>query len=165
VRLRRGIKAWGNCLAGHHEVGGQAARGGRSGQRKATGVDRRGGEDTSDKQARLSERRGRGDRLGRARTERENVFSVKTRLTRGLDGPAGMISAQGDCAAGGLAGPESKRVARLAWPKARKMISELKIGFLNLPRLWKFVEGDLGGILTRGFSLNSSRLLKDFRKI
>jgi hypothetical protein len=40
------------------------------------------------------------------------------------------------------------------------MISELKIGFLNLPRLWKFVEGDLGG-----FFLNSSSLLKDFRKI
>jgi hypothetical protein len=27
-------------------------------------------------------------------------------------------------------------------------ISELKIGFLNLPRLWKFVKRDLGGILT-----------------
>jgi hypothetical protein len=25
---------------------------------------------------------------------------------------------------------------------------QIKIGFLNLPRLWKFVEGDLGGILT-----------------
>jgi hypothetical protein len=36
---------------------------------------------------------------------------------------------------------------------------------LNLPRLWKCVEGDLGGILTSGFFLNSSRLLKDFRKI
>jgi hypothetical protein len=36
----------------------------------------------------------------------------------------------------------------LAGPKSRKRISELKIGFLNLPRLWKFVEGDLGGILT-----------------
>jgi hypothetical protein len=40
------------------------------------------------------------------------------------------------------------------WPqglpgrKQGKRISELKIGFLNLPRLWKFVEGDLGGILT-----------------
>jgi hypothetical protein len=45
------------------------------------------------------------------------------------------------------------------------MISELKIGFLNLPRVWKFVEGDLGGILTSGFFLNSSRLLKDLRKI
>jgi hypothetical protein len=29
-----------------------------------------------------------------------------------------------------------------------KGISELKIGFLNLPWLWKFVEGDLGGVLT-----------------
>jgi hypothetical protein len=29
-----------------------------------------------------------------------------------------------------------------------KGISELKTGFLNLPRLWKFVEGDLGGIFT-----------------
>jgi hypothetical protein len=51
VRLRRGIKARGNCLAGHHEVGSRAARGGRRGRRKATGVSRRGGEDTSDKRA------------------------------------------------------------------------------------------------------------------
>jgi hypothetical protein len=29
-----------------------------------------------------------------------------------------------------------------------KWISELKIRFLNLPRLWKFAQGDLGGILT-----------------
>jgi hypothetical protein len=40
------------------------------------------------------------------------------------------------------------------WPgrKQGKMISELKIRFLNLPRLWKFVEGDLGGILHEDFS-------------
>jgi hypothetical protein len=44
--------------------------------------------------------------------------------------------------------PEAERAARLAGPKARKMISELKIGFLNLPRLWKFLEGGLGGLLT-----------------
>jgi hypothetical protein len=36
---------------------------------------------------------------------------------------------------------------------------------LNIPKLWKFAQGDLGGILTRGFFLNSSGLLKDFRKI
>jgi hypothetical protein len=29
----------------------------------------------------------------------------------------------------------------------------------------KFLGGDLGGILRWGFFLNSSRLLKDFRKI
>jgi hypothetical protein len=67
--------------------------------------------------------------------------------------------------AGGLAGPEADRAARLAGPKARKMISELKIEILNLPRLWKFVEGDLGGILTWGFFLNfssSSRILEKY---
>jgi hypothetical protein len=64
-----------------------------------------------------------------------------------------------------LAGLESEQATGSAGPKARKRISELKIGFLNLPRLWKFVEGHLGGILTWGFFLNSSRLLKDFRKI
>jgi hypothetical protein len=51
-------------------------------------------------------------------------------------------------AASGLAGPEAEWAARSAGPKSRKRISELKIRFLNLPRLWKFVEGDLGGILT-----------------
>jgi hypothetical protein len=50
---------------------------------------------------------------------------------------------------GGLAGSEAKRAAGSAGPKIRKKeISELKLDFLNLPRLWKFVEGDLGGILT-----------------
>jgi hypothetical protein len=46
-----------------------------------------------------------------------------------------------------------------------KKIFELKIGFLNLPRLWKFGQGNLGGILTWGLFLNSSRLLKYFRKM
>jgi hypothetical protein len=50
--------------------------------------------------------------------------------------------------AGGLAGPEAEWAVGLAGPKARKRISELKIGFLNLPMLWKFIEGDLVGILT-----------------
>jgi hypothetical protein len=40
-----------------------------------------------------------------------------------------------------------------------------KIWFLNIPRLWKFAQGDLEGILTWGFFLNSSRLLKDFTKM
>jgi hypothetical protein len=39
----------GNCLAGHHEVGGRVARGGRRGRKKATEVSQRGEEDTSDK--------------------------------------------------------------------------------------------------------------------
>jgi hypothetical protein len=40
-----------------------------------------------------------------------------------------------------------------------------KIWFLHIPRLWKFSQVDLGRILTWGFFLNSSRLLKDFRKL
>jgi hypothetical protein len=49
VRLRRGIKGRGNCIAGHHEVGGRAAQGGRRGWKKAAGVSQRGGEDTSNR--------------------------------------------------------------------------------------------------------------------
>jgi hypothetical protein len=41
----------------------------------------------------------------------------------------------------------------------------IKIDFLNIPRLWKFAQGDLGGIWTQGFFLNSSRLLKYFIKM
>jgi hypothetical protein len=82
--------------------------------------------------ARLTERRGRGGRLERARTKKENVFPAKTRPTCRLDGPAGTVSACGDGAASGLARPEDERAARLAGPKARKMISELKIGFFRI---------------------------------
>jgi hypothetical protein len=48
VRLRRGIKAWGKYLAGHLEVGGLVARGGRRQWEKAVEVSRCGGEDTTD---------------------------------------------------------------------------------------------------------------------
>jgi hypothetical protein len=49
--------------------------------------------------------------------------------------------------------------------KMKKKFFQNKIGFLNLPRLCKFVQGNLGGIWILGFFLNSSRILKDFRKI
>jgi hypothetical protein len=45
--------------------------------------------------ARLSEKRGGGDRIGKARTEEENIFAVKTRPTRGLDGPTGRFRPTG----------------------------------------------------------------------
>jgi hypothetical protein len=44
----------------------------------------------------------------------------------------------------------------------RENLYGIKIGLLNLPRLWKFVQGDLGGILMWGFFLNSSRILTNF---
>jgi hypothetical protein len=68
----------------------------------------------------------------------------------------------------GPGGPKG-RVGRLAagpiGPEAEKNPFKIKIGFLNLPMLQKFVQGDLGGILIQGFFLNSSRILNDFRKI
>jgi hypothetical protein len=65
----------------------------------------------------------------------------------------------------GPTGPKAEWAARSAEAKMKKKIFELEIGFWNLPRLWKFAQGDLGGILAWGFFLNSSKLLKDFRKI
>jgi hypothetical protein len=71
-------------------------------------------------------------------------------------------------------GPVAGWAERLGGPAGRwadwvesegKILFRIKTGFLNLPRLWKFVEGDFGGILIWGFFQNSSRLLKDFRKI
>jgi hypothetical protein len=61
----------------------------------------------------------------------------------------------------GWAGWPLGRLGRM-W---RKNSFPIKIWFLIIARLWKIVEGDLGGILTWGFFLNSSRLLKDFWKI
>jgi hypothetical protein len=65
---------------------------------------------------------------------------------------------------GKLAGWEKKEWV-VAGPKAEENYFRIKFGFLNIQRLWKFAHGDLGGILTWGFFLNSPRLLKDFRKM
>jgi hypothetical protein len=148
VRLTRGIKARGNCISWHHEVRGQAAWGGRRGRKKAVGVGRRGGEDTSD-------RWGPVDRETRERRPaREGVNKKRKRISceDATDERAGWAG-RGDFGLQGRRGwwagwARGRTAARLAGPKERKMISKLKIGFLNLPRLWKFVEGDLGGILT-----------------
>jgi hypothetical protein len=45
-----------------------------------------------------------------------------------------------------LGGPKGRTGRRVAGPKVEgKILFGIKIGFLNLPRLWKFVEVDLGG--------------------
>jgi hypothetical protein len=120
VRLRRGIKARGNCLAGHHEVGGRAARGGRRGRKKAAVVGRHGGEDTSD-------RWGLVDREMRERQPaREGVNRKEKRISRedATDARAGWagqaILAYGDGEVGARAGPEAKQAAGSAGPKIRK---------------------------------------------
>jgi hypothetical protein len=64
---------------------------------------------------------------------------------------------------GGATGWKKKEWA-VAGPKAEENYFRIKFEFLNIQRLWKFAQGDLGGILTRGFLLNSPMLLNDFRK-
>jgi hypothetical protein len=146
VRLRRGIKARGNCLAGHHEVRGRAAQGGRRGWKKAVGVSQRGGEDTSDRWGPVY-RETRERRPARKGVNRKGKRICRKDETDARAGWAG----RGNFGLWGTARPVGWLGQRpngpQGWP-GQKMISRLKIGFLNLPRLWKFVEGDLGGILT-----------------
>jgi hypothetical protein len=47
----------------------------------------------------------------------------------------------------------------------KKKNFRIKNWIFEFTKAWKFAQEDLGGILTCGFFLNSSRLLKDFRKI
>jgi hypothetical protein len=78
--MREGCKSSGAAARGNFRPGSAGA---------GKGVNLIGG-------ARLTERRGGGGRLGKALSERENVFAAKTRLTCGLDGPAGTVSACGE---------------------------------------------------------------------
>jgi hypothetical protein len=65
----------------------------------------------------------------------------------------------------------AKKAGWAGWPlgrlgrKLKKISFLIEIEFLNMSRLSKFAQGDLGGIWTQGFFLNSSRLLKYFRKM
>jgi hypothetical protein len=85
----------------------------------------------------------------KARTKRENVFLQRRDRHTGW-----MCWREGGGRPVGAARPVGWLGQRLSGPQGRpgqkqgKRISELKIGFLNLPRLWKFAQGDLGGILT-----------------
>jgi hypothetical protein len=69
-----------------------------------------------------------------------------------------------DLAAYGQSGPARAGLGRMG-QNLRRVLFRIKIGFLNIPRHWKFAQGDLGGILTWGFFLKSSRLSKYFRKM
>jgi hypothetical protein len=80
----------------------------------------------------------------------------------GRHGVAALSRAQG-----GRKGVASCLLGHMAdWAKSPGRKSFGKIGFFEiLPRLWKFAQRDFGGILIWRFFLNSSRILKDFRKI
>jgi hypothetical protein len=102
-------------------------------------------------------REGGGNRAGRHRR------------VVGQAGPAERPRPHGERESGQLG--EGKGMWATAGPKigagpnsSNKFIS-IFIWNSNFWQLWKFVQGDLEGILTWEFFLNSSRLLKDFRKI
>jgi hypothetical protein len=46
------------------------------------------------------------------------------------------------------AGPKELPGRKVGRAESKEKNFRIKIGFLNLARLWKIVEGDLGGILT-----------------
>jgi hypothetical protein len=79
------------------------------------------------------------------RISREDVTDARARWAgRGGFGLRGQRGQR----AGWARGRVGRKVGRAE--NKEKGIFELKIGFLNLPRLWKFVEGDLG-VFTNSF--------------
>jgi hypothetical protein len=104
VRLRRGIKAWSEYLARHLRVGGRAAR----------------EEDETDSSAPLG-REKRGEAASsKGANQKGKRIPVKTRPTRELGGPVGVVSACGGSEASGLAGPKAEWAARSTGLKVRK---------------------------------------------
>ena len=137
-----------NFLARHLEVeaewSGVAERSGG-----VAGIGRREVEDRADRWAPLGGDRGR--RRGRrvVQCEKGNVFWPIRHCHAGRDGP----SARAACGRkgwwlAGLRGRAGRLAAGPIGPKAKENSFSNKNWILNLTRLEKFVEGDLGGILT-----------------
>jgi hypothetical protein len=86
VKLRGGgIKAWSEYLAGHLEVGGRAARGGRRRREKVATVSRRGRKTKLTVRAHLTERREGGSQLRRRESKGKMYFrkyAIDTRAER-----------------------------------------------------------------------------------
>jgi hypothetical protein len=90
----------------------------------------------------------------------------KTRFGKYAKAAWGRVGCTGEvvaCRGAGLA-----RADRASWAGSCEKIQRKKYWFLNLKwirilaRIWEILQGDLEGIWTWGFFLNSSRLLKDF---
>jgi hypothetical protein len=130
------------------------------------GIGRREVEDRADRWAPLGGDRGRRRHRRVTQCEKGNVFWPIRHCRACRDGPSARGLWERRPVAGCVERPGGPAGRRADWAESEgKILFRIKIGFLNLPRLWKFAQGDLGGILMWGFFLNSSRLLKDFRKI
>jgi hypothetical protein len=146
--IKGGIKAWSEYLAGHLGVGGQTAWGGRRRREEVAMVSQQGRKTNLTAQAHLIERRERGGQLGRREPKGKTYFhnyAIDTRASWAGEVEFGPWEERGQRGRLGQrpSGPQG-RPGR----KQGKRISKFKIRFLNLPRLWKFAQGDLGGILT-----------------
>jgi hypothetical protein len=85
VRLRRGIRAWSEYLAGHLEVGGRAAQGGWMRREKAATVGRRGRKTKLTARPHMAERREGGGQLGKRESKGQTHFrnyAIDTRAKR-----------------------------------------------------------------------------------
>jgi hypothetical protein len=97
--------------------------------------------------ARLVVTEGEGVVTGLRKREKETYFGQHATAAQ-----ARMGRARAACGRKGE-GPVASWAERPGGPAGRgaesagKILFRIKIGFLNLPRLWKFVESDLGGIL------------------
>jgi hypothetical protein len=123
----------------------------QSGRRGTARVGQCGGEDETDKRAPyVSGGYREGAENGRRESKEKAYFC---NYANGARGPSGLGRPVGfglreKRGQQGPAGPRLSGLQGRPGRKRRKGIFELKIGFLNLPRLWKFAQGDLGGILT-----------------
>jgi hypothetical protein len=63
-------------------------------------------------------------------------------------GPACGLRPAGEERASGAGWAEGRPGRKVGRAESKEKNFRIKIGFLNLARLWKFVEEDLGGILT-----------------
>jgi hypothetical protein len=108
---------------------------------------------------------GEGQRGGHGSTAREEEVAEPSARVReggrerghGLVGRLSQLGCSGPKVEGWLLGHLGQKLKEKSfWNKN---------WILNILGLWKFIQGHLVGILIWGFFLNSSRLLKDFRKI
>jgi hypothetical protein len=140
--IKRGIKAGSEDLAWHLEVGGRAAWGGQRRRGEAATVGRRGEGDGADRRApHGSVVRERMHLCRSEQSRREYTFQQIRQRVLGRVGRAGIRRPTGH------SGPARVGVGRMG-QNLRKIPFRIKIEFLNIRRLWKFTQADLGGILT-----------------
>jgi hypothetical protein len=103
-------------------------------------------------------RRGQGDGVDR-RAPHGSDLRERRRLCRSAQGRReyafwqirqcglGRVGRAGSRRPAGCSGPARAGLGRMG-RNPKKIPFRIKIKFLNIPRLWKFAQGDLGGILT-----------------